>query len=594
MRTKIIPILGLLIHCAQDTKNDFLFHWIDNGGYPAAYFSYPGRFTPVGKKRNVKDAILRLIEETRFSLYLHIYSFDDPEIEDAILSAVKRGVRLEIMGEFGKTYPSSFSKYLRYWKGTGLQHTKVLVSDGRLVFIGTGNFTYYGLERDNNGYVLFTLRESEQEKFHSFLREEYPFPKLFLQDMEFWNSPNNGRIIQHVLTESVRKATRQTKFLIFDHYDPVLSLEFSLFNKRGGEIEGIYDRPVDPEGIQLSALNGVRILEDGNEDRLDDPSFGKGGLLHHKTMVVDSSTLLTGSFNYSVSARDTNREILMRTSNPYLVREFEFEHLRIQKIANSLQMFYGNPENSEIFLNGDRSGFCRTDSGEREFLLDIGDSWMRWKLYYKFGIAETCKNINNFEIASMRLFGGKFEFPAEAASFFPFFLSDRFGNKLTSSAGSENGREFLSILGKPLLFLRPEAFLPNESAWIWKSTDNKILESLSSSRYANSVWVISRGKLPFKSKLISNDNLFRTSDSLPTGSGAVLIDYGEFSVLFCFKSETSKLSWTEELMDAAYEVTRPIPFPENNRRIVEDTDRSFFSIPGLPHRRRDRLCVIGM
>ncbi|PNV76627.1 PLD-like domain protein [Leptospira inadai serovar Lyme] len=593
MRTKIIPILGFLIHCAQDAKADFLAHWMDQSGYPAAYFSYPGRFTPPGKKREVRDVIIRLIEQTQSSLYFHIYSFDDPEIEEAILSAVKRGVRLEIMGEFGKTYPSSFYKYLRYWKGTGLQHTKVLVSDGKLVFIGTGNFTYYGLERDNNGYLLFNLRESEQEKFHSFLREEYPFPKLILRDLELWNSPNNGRIIQHILTESVRKAEQRAKFMIFDHYDPVLSLEFSLFNRRGGEIEGIYDRPVDPEGIQLSALDGVRILEDGNEDHLDDPSFGKGGLLHHKTMVLDSATLLTGSYNYSVSARDANREILMRTGHRNIVREFELEHLRVQKAANSLPTFRRDRENSKIYVNADRSGFCRVDSNEREFLLDIGGSWMHWKLYYKFGINEICKNIGNFETASMRLFGGKFEFPAEAASFFPFFLSDRFGNVLLSGSGSDNGKEFLSLLNKPLLFLRPEVFLLNESAWTWKNTDTRILETLSVGRSANSAWVIGRGKLPHKSNLISNGNLLRTNDSLST-SGAVLIDYDEFTVLFCFKSETSKLSWTEELMDAAYEITRPSSFSESNRRILDDADRSFFSLPGLPHRRRERLCSVGI
>lgn len=178
-----MPLILHFLYCERTEEEVSLF-WEDEL-YPKVFFSYPGRFVPIGKKRNVRDEILRIISETKHSIYMHIYSFDDPEIELELLNADKRGVRLELMGEWGKNYPGSILPFLKYWKGIGLQHTKVLVGDQSLVFMGTGNFTYYGLEQDHNAYLEFKLNSKEWENFHSFLKEEYPFPILKIGGLEF-------------------------------------------------------------------------------------------------------------------------------------------------------------------------------------------------------------------------------------------------------------------------------------------------------------------------------------------------------------------------------------------------------------------------
>lgn len=591
MRSKVILVSLISFGCAySETDPAFLGEFLDND-FPKAFFSFPGRFTPVGKKRTVRDEILRLIRNSKKSVYFHVYSFEDSEIETEISLAIKRGVRTEVLGEFGKSYPDSFSPFLRYWKGTGLQHTKVLVVDEKVVFLGTGNFTYYGLERDHNGYIEFVLKDSEKDSFFAFLREEYPFPKLRLGPLEFRNSPGQGKLIQFLLTESVRKARDMIEVLIFDHYDSVLSSEFSGFDRRGGRLDLVNDRPADPEAFHLARLPNATVWEDGNEDRLDDTSFGKGGLLHHKTMLIDSSILLTGSYNYSVSARDSNREILIRTEDPHLVSEFQKEEIRVRNFGLPLLPI---EKSTDVRLRSvDQTRICVLDSDGAELFGDLGSGFFRWKPYYKFKIGQVCKEWKDFEDVSVRLFGGKSEFPAESSDFLPFTISDRVGNVLFSKSGSLLGEEFLSLLAKPILFLRPGFFSENDFSWSWEDSDRDLLKKLSLPSLPRSAWILSRGKLPVKSVVLPHGTSFRTLDSIPANA-VVLLDSGNFALLFCTKSETSKLTWMEELAASAYEISRPVSVPTEYLPWIERSDEKFFADFNRPFLSRNGLCVSGI
>lgn len=98
-------------------------------------------------------------------------------------------------------------------------------------------------------------------------------------------------------------------------------------------MEGIYNAPMssNPEGIFLSQNLEFpsKIWEDGNVDFVFKNDRYLGGLLHHKTMLVDDQIVYTGSFNYSVSARDKNKEVFVRFTHPIITKEFLGEWKRI-------------------------------------------------------------------------------------------------------------------------------------------------------------------------------------------------------------------------------------------------------------------------
>lgn len=581
-----ILFVFLFLYNCERTEEDISLFWEDEF-YPKILFSYPGRFVPIGKKRNVRDEILRVIREAQESIYMHIYSFDDPEIEAELLKADKRGVQLELMGEWGKTYPSSILPFLTYWKGTGLQHTKLLVSDRSLVFLGTGNFTYYGFENDHNGYLEFKLTGKEWESFYSFLREEYTFPVLKIAGLEFWNSPLEGNLIQNRLLDSILSSEYSIRYLIFDHYDPILSSGFTRTNH--GSISGIYNRPVDPEGGILSGIPGIEILEDGNEDILDDPTIGKGGLLHHKTMILDELEVLTGSYNFSMSARDSNREIFVRMKNARIANEFRQEWENIRNKSKRIDAFSPVPVSNTYSFEPENNQICRANISEPEdSFLEIGFAWFRWTNLYRWK-EESCKNITDYESISSSYFGGKNEFPKDGTEDLGIRHFSRSGKLGFSFPKSNLMAEFQSGILKPSLFLRPAQFLGTEGAWVFPE-NSELRDLLLFENLPQHVWILERGKLPKKLGISVEGNVFYLSEIISSNSGVLLVEYENFGLYFCYKSVDYNLNWPEQILFTVYNFRQSFDFSEPFSKSVLD----FFSEPGLPNQRGKNLCVISL
>lgn len=575
----------LCFYNCERTEEEVSVFWEDEF-YPKVFFSYPGRFVPIGKKRIVRDEILRIIRETKESIYMHIYSFSDPEIESELIQANQRGVRLELMGEWGKSYPISILPFLKYWKGTGLQHTKVLVSDQSLVFIGTGNFTYYGLEQDHNGYLEFKLNRKEWENFYSFLKEDYPFPVLKIAGLEFWNSPQEGSLIQTRLFDSILSSRHSIRYLIFDHYDPILSSAFTRTNH--GSISGIYDRPVDPEGKILSGIPGIEIMEDGNEDILDDPTIGKGGLLHHKTMILDDLEVLTGSYNYSLSARDSNREILIAMKDTRIAKEFKQEWENIRNKSKRVETAAAELATDSNYTFDPVTGqICRSETQPADLFLEIGFLWFRWNNLYRWK-DESCKSITDYISISSRHFGGKNEFPkdgTENLGIQSFFINGKTGFSLPKSDLME---EFHSSILKPSRFLRPDYFLGSAGVWIFP-TESELFE-LISGKLPQHVWILERGKLPRKLGVLLEDGVYYLSESVSSNSGVVLIEYEDLGLYFCYKAINYNLSWPEQILFSVYNYREGLGLSYQYSK----SDSAFFSEQGLPNQRRKNLCVISL
>jgi cardiolipin hydrolase len=103
------------------------------------------------------------------------------------------------------------------------------------------------------------------------------------------------------------------------------------------------------DAIQRAHRNGltVRVLSDN--DKIDDRGndierLAASGVdvridrspehMHHKFMVVDGQTILTGSYNWTRSAETRNEENLVVLDDPFLAGRFAEEFERIWNISD--------------------------------------------------------------------------------------------------------------------------------------------------------------------------------------------------------------------------------------------------------------------
>ncbi|EMY69574.1 phospholipase D-like domain-containing protein [Leptospira vanthielii] len=330
----------LVLFCQKPKQKDDL-SWLLVSTSPVSelYFSYPGRDVAEEKKRIVKEVLLSEIRKAKISIRAYLYSIDDYEILTELYLKKRMGVQIQLFGDKEEDYSEleSLGLEIQRWSGSGIHHTKIWIFDGIRFFAGTGNFTTHGLYTDHNVFWTQNISPNEAEGIISTLEGRNPRGFFRIGSLQYWVSPEAGLEIQQQLLDAVDSAKHSIKYLIYSHYDPVFSLKLLEANRRGVRVEGIYNAPMssNPEGIYLSQHLEFpsQIWEDGNLDFVYKNDRYLGGLLHHKTMLVDDHIIYTGSYNYSVSARDKNKEVFVKMDHPSITEEFLKEWKRILWVA---------------------------------------------------------------------------------------------------------------------------------------------------------------------------------------------------------------------------------------------------------------------
>ncbi|MCW7493114.1 phospholipase D-like domain-containing protein [Leptospira sp. 2 VSF19] len=359
--TKIKWILFLLISMfflfCQKPKSKVDLSWLLLPTSPISelYFSYPGRNVAEDKKRIVKDALISEIRKAKVSIHAYLYSIDDYEILSELYLKKRMGLDIQLYGDKEEEYSElqSLGLEIRRWSGSGIHHTKIWIIDGCRFFAGTGNYTTHGLYTDHNVFWAQNISKDEIESIHSTLLGTNPRGFFRIGSLQYWVSPEAGLEIQQELIEAVMTAKQSIKYLIYSHYDPILSLKLIEASQRGVRVEGIYNAPImssNPEGVFLSQNLEYpsQIYEDGNVDFIYKNDRYLGGLLHHKTLIVDDRYVFTGSYNYSVSARDKNKEVFVKMDHPSITEEFLAEWKRVLMLANPISKSFDGSYEEEM------------------------------------------------------------------------------------------------------------------------------------------------------------------------------------------------------------------------------------------------------
>ena len=306
-----------------------------------AWFTHPESISTSQERMRIEQRIVRWINEAQDSVLIMAYGLNSRPILRALERAQRRKVKIQIILSPEKDYPALKGRKLPiyYRKPGGLQHLKCMVIDANRMIAGTGNFTRSGLYFNNNAFLFFELPAAVAHRIRQRLLEpddRRPFIRIGPHRMVL--SPEGGRLIQTIIAQRIFSAGHSIRFMTFRFTDATLAQLLLAAGARGIPVSGIIDGdwPSLPAREALEDLyysSGelpIRLYHDGNENQyVAGDGIYHGGHMHHKTAIVDN-VVLTGSYNWSKSARDQNREgfFVLRSMNTTEQFSREFERQR--------------------------------------------------------------------------------------------------------------------------------------------------------------------------------------------------------------------------------------------------------------------------
>jgi phosphatidylserine/phosphatidylglycerophosphate/cardiolipin synthase-like enzyme len=279
--------------------------------------------------------LVRAIDAAQRTIDIAAYEFNLPTVTQALLNAAARGVVVRVVTDDEAGFDDRDSTLRQLVEARirvvidarrALMHDKFIIIDSTTVWTGSWNFTVNDTYRNNNNVVILRSRavvENFQAEFNEMFDQrlfgpnspsQTPRPEI-RQDgvpIETFFAPEDD-VLGNILQE-VNRAQTSIRFMVFSFtVDPIAEAMIARW-RSGVRVQGIFE--VTGSETQFSELPlmfcaGMDMHQDGNPFRL-----------HHKVIIIDDQTVITGSFNISQNAVQSNDENLIIITDRDLAAEF--------------------------------------------------------------------------------------------------------------------------------------------------------------------------------------------------------------------------------------------------------------------------------
>jgi len=270
-------------------------------------------FTPSERAEKV---VIEKIKNARESVLIASYRFNHPEIIKILEN--KNLKELKIIVEKGNL-PFS-KKNIHFYKGTGIFHSKFIVIDEKIVITGSGNFTESDFHLFHNNFLIIEDREIGEffkRKFLSLWNNEENKEIFKKEKIEVYFSPENN--IEEKIIEEIKKARSYIYFACFFLTSENIARALVKQKIKRIEEKGIF------ESYNTSKNSTFYILSDFG---IDVRKSNMAGFLHDKVFIIDGKTIMTGSYNPTVSARKNYETfIILREERIAEIYKREWEKL---------------------------------------------------------------------------------------------------------------------------------------------------------------------------------------------------------------------------------------------------------------------------
>jgi phosphatidylserine/phosphatidylglycerophosphate/cardiolipin synthase-like enzyme len=318
-------------------------------GWLQVFFTNPN--PPDNLSTGINQGVEADVNHAQKSLDITSFDFNLPSFVDAVLAAKQKGVQVRIVLDevngsqtlsasqsptgkaFNavKTLQAAGITVVDGGRSSGLMHDKIILIDGKILYMGSWNMSYNDTYRNNNNLLRITnatLIANYQAKFNElFVDQNFgkhalvgaQTPQLTIDGVQVENYFSPVDHVTDKLVAYVQGAQKSIRFMIFTFTSTDLADAMIARHQAGVDTQGVIEDRGASEGAMVPLFCAKVPVE------LDGHKY----TMHHKVIILDESTVITGSFNFTKSADQENDDNILVIHNADLAKLYlqEFERI---------------------------------------------------------------------------------------------------------------------------------------------------------------------------------------------------------------------------------------------------------------------------
>ena len=308
------------------------------------YFTQPDSPEARFYRGGPADILAEAIGNACISVDMAAYRFNLWAIRDALLDAKARGVTVRVVVDNENAGEPELQELVEAGievvsdRSDSLMHNKFFIIDRMEVYTGSMNPTVGGAYHDRNNVIR--VRNARLAEAYTVEFEEMFVYKIFSRASPVSNG-NPQVNVQGTLIEAFYSPEDETASRIIDllhgAQESIYFLAFSFTAddiagamidraQAGLHVAGVMERTQynSNQGTEFDRLRaaGIDVLLDSDPDNM-----------HHKVIIIDEGIVVTGSYNFSRSAEQTNDENVLIVHNGEVAGYYLEEFNRIHELA---------------------------------------------------------------------------------------------------------------------------------------------------------------------------------------------------------------------------------------------------------------------
>lgn len=324
-----------------------------SGTWWEVYFTDPQNVNdPNNWQSSIEGRLIEKINGAQKSIHIASFEFDLTPVAQALIAAKQRGVDVRWVtdnesglgadedpgrGQFAMMQNAGIE--VKADTRSALMHNKFWIFDGETAWTGSTNITVSGIFQQNNNVVVVHSPEVAaiyEREFEEMWAGQFGPKSPSTADQQSVNvngtpvqvyfSPED-KVMDHMI-QIVSSAQSNIRFMAFSFTDYPLAKAMIDRAAAGVDTAGIYEKVgSDAEGAEMKTFYcaKVPVRQDGN------PKF-----LHDKIIIIDNHIVISGSFNFSSNAADSNDENMIIIDNPDIAKLYMQEFAKLWSIATDL------------------------------------------------------------------------------------------------------------------------------------------------------------------------------------------------------------------------------------------------------------------